>query len=69
MSQDIRKRISEKVKELRMKKGLSKEELSLKLNLDNSYKSKLEHCRINISIDRLEQIADFFKISICDFFN
>ncbi len=68
MSQAGRQKIAFKIKELRNSRGLSKEELSLMLNLDNSYISKLELCKINISIDKLEQIANFFNVKIKDFF-
>ncbi len=69
MSQVGRKLISEKVTQLRKGLGLNREELSLQLGLDNSYISKLERCKVNIPIDRLEEIACFFKLSIKDFFN
>ena len=68
MSQVGRNKISHKVRELRGKVGLSREELSLRLNLDNSYISKLERERINISIDRLEDIANFFGVELKEFF-
>lgn len=67
MSQDIRTKIAKKVKEYRIKSKLTKEELSLKLGLDNSYISKLENERINISVERLNKIAEFFKADITDF--
>lgn len=68
MSQYIRELIAEKVKLLRTKKGLTREALSLELGFDNSYISKLEKAKINITIDRLEIIAKFFSINIKDFF-
>ncbi len=68
MSQLARRLISEKIKKLRSKLGLNREELSLRLDLDNSYISKLEKCRVNITVDRLEMIANFFGIHIREFF-
>ena len=68
MSQVGRSKISHKVRELRVKAKLSREELSLRLNLDNSYISKLERERINISIDKLEEIANFFGVELKEFF-
>lgn len=62
MSQIYRKIIAEKVKTLRLKAGMKREELSLKLGFDNSYISKLENCRINITIDKIEQIGEFFNV-------
>ena len=68
MSQGARQMIANKVKQQRLLLNLSKEELSLKLGLDNSYISKLENCRINITIDNLEKIAVFFKVPVKEFF-
>ena len=66
MSQDVRKRIAKNVKFYREKKRLTHEELSLILGFDNSYISKLEKENINITIDKLAQIANFFEIDILD---
>lgn len=68
MSQEARELISKKVKKLRTKLKLTREELSLLLSFDNSYISKLELCKVNITLDRLEKIAKFFDIKIRDFF-
>ena len=61
-----RQNIAKNVKNLREKAGLKREELSLTLNFDNSYISKLEKCRVNITIDRLEIIANYFGVSMKD---
>ena len=68
MSQYARWVISKKVKYYRSKLGLSREDLSLRLGFDNSYISKLERMKINITIDRLEKIAEFFNVSLKEFF-
>lgn len=62
MSQEIRTILSENIYKLRTQKKLKREELSLILGFDNSYISKLEKERINITIDKLEKIANYFKI-------
>ena len=64
MSQDIRNRIAENVRKLRILKNLKREELSLLLGFDNSYISKLEKGNINITIDKLDKIAKYFKVSV-----
>ena len=64
MSQQIRDIIANNVKKLRTKKRLKREELSLILGFDNSYISKLEKSRINITIDKLEKIANFFETDL-----
>ena len=64
MSQDIRNKIAENVRKLRILKNLKREELSLLLGFDNSYISKLEKGNINITIDKLDKIAKYFKVSV-----
>jgi transcriptional regulator with XRE-family HTH domain len=62
MSQLVRNIIANNVKCLRTSKGLRREELSLLLGYDNSYISKLEKSRVNITVDKIEQIAKYFDI-------
>ena len=62
MSQEIRTILADNVKFLRVKKNLKREELSLMLGFDNSYISKLEKAKVNITLDRLVKIADFFEV-------
>ena len=52
------------LKKYRTEKCLKREELSLSLGFDNSYISKLERGTINITIDKLEKIADFFEVDV-----
>lgn len=68
MSQEIRKRFATKIKKLREKSKLKKESLSLLLDFDNSYISKLEKGNINITIDRMGKIAGFFQVDIKNLF-
>lgn len=64
MSQEIRKILAENIEKLRLSKKITKEELSLILGVDNSYISKLEKGKINITIDKIEQLANYFKIEV-----
>lgn len=66
MSQTVRKRIADNVKKYRDERRLKREELSLILGFDNSYISKLEKSNVNITIDRLSKIADYFGIDVID---
>ena len=56
------------VKKLRSKLKIRREELSLALGFDNSYISKLEEGKINITIDKLSVIADYFGVDLVDLF-
>lgn len=64
MGQEIRNILSKNIEKYRVKKKLKREELSLILGFDNSYISKLEKGRINITIDKLAKIANFLEIEI-----
>lgn len=63
MNQTLRECLAINVKIYREKKGLSREELSLMLGVDNSYVSKIEKGRINITLDKLEQLASLLDIN------
>lgn len=64
MSQDIRQILANNIKNLRTQKKLSREELSLVLGVDNSYVSKLEKGKINITLDKIEMLANYFETDI-----
>lgn len=66
MGQDIRVKLAENVKKFRIQKGLTREELSLMVGVDNSYISKLERKSINITIDKLSIIAKALGVEIYD---
>ena len=59
---NLRQKLGKNLSELLKKHNLKKEELSLILGFDNSYISKLIKGKINITIDKIEKIANFFKI-------
>lgn len=67
MSQVGRKLIVKKLINYRINANLTREQLSLLIGKDNSYISKLENLKINISIDRLEEIATHLGVPIEDF--
>ena len=64
MNQDIRQILANNIKNLRTQKKLSREELSLTLGVDNSYISKLEKGKINITLDKIEMLANYFGIEV-----
>jgi transcriptional regulator with XRE-family HTH domain len=64
MSQEIRKILAKNIEKYRVSKKISREELSLILGVDNSYISKLEKANINITIDKIEQLANYFEIDV-----
>ena len=66
--QNIRQRVAKNVSKYRKLKNMRREKLSLLLDMDNSYISKLEKCRINATIDKIEAIANCLEIDIVDLF-
>ena len=68
MSQDIRQIFATNVKALREAKHLKREELSLLLGFDNSYISKIEKQRVNITIDKISKIANYFNVDVKELF-
>lgn len=69
MNQFVKNILAQNIKKLRESKSLKREELSLILGFENSYISKLEKAKMNITIDRLIKIADFFEIKFVELFN
>ena len=68
MSQNSKSLIAKNVKKMREEKKLSRENLSLILGFENSYISKLERQNINITIEKLDKIADYFNVKTQDLF-
>ncbi len=68
MSQSIREILSKNIRKYREDRHFSMEELSLLLEVDNSYISKLEKSKINITIDKLEKLAQILGIEVVDLF-
>lgn len=64
MSQYTRHILANNIKKLRTQKKLSREELSLVLGVDNSYVSKLEKGKINITLDKIEMLANYFETEV-----
>lgn len=68
MSQSIREILSKNIRKYREDWHFSMEELSLLLEVDNSYISKLEKSKINITINKLEKLAQILGIEVVDLF-
>lgn len=62
MNKDVKSRLAKNIKKLRQKAKISQESLSLELDFDVSYIGKVENEKMNISIDRIIKIANFFEV-------
>ena len=69
MKEDIYNTIGKNIKKYRKLNGLKQHDLASSLYLSDSFIAKLESkTRQTISIDTLEQIADFLNVDIIEFF-
>ena len=64
MNQNSKIILAQNIKKLRTEAKLTREALSLTLGFENSYISKLEKQKINITIERLDKLADYFQTEI-----
>lgn len=64
----ITEQIGLRIKELRIKSGISQEKLALKAELDRTYLAGVENGKRNPSIKTLEKILIALEISFGDFF-
>lgn len=59
----IKEKVGKRIKELRIKEGLSQEEFAFKCDLDRTYITSLERGKRNISLTNLEKIAKAFNLA------
>lgn len=65
---DIRIKIGIRLKELRIKKGISQEKFSFICELDRTYIASIEQGKRNVSIANIEKIAKALDMSVYQFF-
>ena len=68
MSKEILKKFGEKVREERLKQGLSQEELASRAGVHRTYIGMIERAEKNITLENIEKICLALGISIHDFF-
>lgn len=65
---DIKLKVGQRIKELRLGLGLSQEALANKANVDRTYMTDVENGRRNISVEVLERIIIALNVSYSEFF-
>lgn len=65
---DLLKQFGLRVKELRLKAGLSQEKFALQIGMDRTYFSSVEAGKRNLSIHNIKKICDGFNITLSEFF-
>ena len=65
----ITAKIGNRIRELRMKTGLSQEKFAQKIGMDRTYFASVELGKRNISIVNIEKIANGLEISLSELFD
>jgi len=60
--------IGERIKKLRLQKGLNQVDIYTKIGLSSSYYSEIENGKKNVTIETLEKICKVLDISMSEFF-
>jgi len=65
---NIKSNIGQRIRELRLIKGISQEQLALRADLDRTYMTSVENGKRNISIQNIEKIIKALETNFEDFF-
>ena len=68
MKKELLVKFGQKVREERIKLGLSQEKLGSRAKVHRTYIGMIERAEKNITLENIEKIAKALKISIADFF-
>lgn len=68
MSQNTRKAIGNRIRELRKSQKLSQQKLALMVNVERSYLAKIEGGKRNPSLECIEKISKGLGLSLEEFF-
>ena len=63
---DIKQQLGKKIKELRLRAGLSQEELASKAGLHRTYMSDIERGERNVSVENIGKIAKALGVKSSD---
>lgn len=65
---DIKDKVGQRIKELRLELGISQEALGNKAGVDRTYVTDVENGRRNVSVEILEKLIKALEVSFQDFF-
>lgn len=68
MAKTTLEKFGEKVREERLKQGISQEELAARAGVHRTYIGMIERAEKNITLENIEKIAKALGIKIADFF-
>ena len=69
MKKEVLVKFGKKVRDERMKLGLSQEEFASRAGVHRTYIGMIERAEKNITLENIEKIAKALKIGIADLFN
>ncbi|WP_139418875.1 helix-turn-helix domain-containing protein [Chryseobacterium mulctrae] len=69
MSKEILNYFGDKVREYRLEKGYSQEELAFKANVHRTYIGMIERGEKNITLLNIEKITNALEVKISELFN
>lgn len=69
MEVDFKKIVGQRLQLIRLEKNLTQEQMSEKLNLSTSAYCKIEYGETDLTLTRLNRIAEVLEISATDLFN
>lgn len=64
MEKDIREIFAVRLKELRLEKGLSHQQLGQEIKINGSTISRWENCKIDVRSYQLVKLANYFGVTI-----
>ena len=64
----ITTKLGERIKQIRLSKGISQEKFALSIEMDRTYYASVESWKRNISIINIEKIANGLEISLEELF-
>ncbi|HBV17044.1 helix-turn-helix domain-containing protein [Chryseobacterium carnipullorum] len=67
--ENIKQKIGDRIKEVRVEKKLSQETVALNSGIERSFMTHIENGRRNVSVETLEKVLTGLEISFSDFFN
>lgn len=68
MKKEISVKFGTKVREERVKQGLSQEQLASRAGVHRTYVGMIERAEKNITLENIEKVSKALKIKISDFF-
>lgn len=68
MKKEVLIKFGKRVREKRVKLGLSQEQLAGRANVHRTYIGMIERAEKNITLENIEKIAKSLKINLSDFF-